>query len=156
MLSVYTRHIMMSTYQRSRKLAECGSTSIAGATRGTTLDSASFIAASHHGRLRLTRAAVFPDEVRRLLGEHEHRGIRIAGGDIGKGRGVDHAQSLHAVHAQARIEHGAPGIRTHRARAAGVEHRSGARAEVRQNLIVRKHAWPRLALGLDGGRECAR
>src|SRR5215470_2926147 len=109
MLSVYTRHIMMSTYQRASSVvvgAACVPAS--SSTPGATLDCSSLIEFSPRLLLRrLTRrgAAVLKNEVGGFFRQHYGRCVGVARGHARKGGRIDHAQAPHLAYAQPRIEH---------------------------------------------------
>src|ERR1700752_742415 len=130
MLSVYTRHIMMSTYQRSSSVAVGAAAASGNAAASLASPGCSSLLLMPSGRLRLWAGAVFENEVGGLLGHHDRRCVGVAGREVRKDRRIDHPQAADAVHAQPRIDRRGARVRAHGARATGVEHRARALAEI--------------------------
>src|SRR5215469_17256726 len=142
---------MMSTYQRaSSVVVGAAGVSASSPTPEATLDCSSPISSRSGPRTgkRLTRrgAAVLKNEIGGLFRQHYGGCVGIARGHVREGGRIDHAQARHPAHTQLRIKHRGARIATHGARAARVEHRACALAEVSEHLGIGLHGSARLVL----------
>src|SRR6516164_8167663 len=107
MLSVYTRHIMISTYQRAKSVVAGAAAPRTSETPEATPDCSSLISSRPGRQRRLTRrrAAVLKNEVGGFFRQHYGGGVGIARGNVREGRRIDHAHARRPAHPQPRIEH---------------------------------------------------
>src|SRR5580692_4713111 len=142
---------MISTYQRAASVV------VTAGTGASAFDCSSLIRGAPPlvmtRRLRRWPGAVCEDQVGRLLRQHYGGCVRVAGGDVGKGRGIHDAQGVNTAHPQARIEHRGTRVGADRATAAGVKHRAGALAEIFQYRGIVTHFEPGFAFACGHGGE---
>src|SRR6516162_1237384 len=105
MLSVYTRHIMMSTYQRASSVVVGAAAGVprSSPTPEATLDCSSLICCRPAPCLcRLTRrgAAVLQNEIGAFLRQHYGGCVGIARGHVRESGCIHHAQARDPAHPQ--------------------------------------------------------
>src|SRR5215469_14539128 len=96
MLSVYTRHIMMSTYQRAISVVGAAAVPASSPTPEATLDCSSLMSTRLGllpGRLTRRHPAVLKNEVGGLFRQHNGRRVGITGSHVRNGARIDDAQA---------------------------------------------------------------